>query len=202
MVQERPGHHGLVNTIMEAGLTEKGLVHFIHGKESGPRGSKIVALSDVACDLGWQVSSLDYSHTVDAVVRLEQLLGACSGERRPLVLVGSSMGGWVAAEAAQRLHVHGVFLLAPALYMAGYPSQEPVVLGEHTEIVHGWDDEIIPYENSVRFARLRQCTLHLVQDNHRLSNCIPQLCKLFAAFLERAASQADVANPSNVQIKE
>ena len=183
-------------------MTEKGLVHFIHGKESGPRGSKIVALSGVAYDLGWQVSSLDYSHTVDPAARLEQLLASCSNEHRPLMLVGSSMGGWVAAEAVQRLPVHGVFLLAPALYMPGYPSQEPVVPGEHTEIVHGWDDEIIPYENSVRFARLRQCTLHLVQDNHRLSNCIPQLCKLFAAFLERAASQADVANPSNVQTKE
>jgi predicted esterase len=191
-----------IHLIYGGKLTVKGLVHFIHGKESGPRGSKIVALSDVACDLGWQVSSLDYSHTVNPTVRLAQLLAACSGERRPLVLVGSSMGGWVAAEAAQRLHVRGVFLLAPALYMPGYPSQEPVLSGEQTEIVHGWDDEVIPYASAVRFARLRQCTLHLVQDNHRLSNCIPQLSKLFAAFLERVAPQADVAIPLNAQIKE
>jgi surfactin synthase thioesterase subunit len=121
---------------------------------------------------------------MDPAVRLEQLVTACSGEGRPLLLVGSSMGGWVAAEAAQRLGALGVFLIAPAVYMPGYPSQEPVVPREHTDIVHGWDDEVIPYENAVRFARLRQCSLHLVQGDHRLSARIPLLCDLFDAFLK------------------
>ena len=168
---------------MEVVVTQKGLIHFIHGKESGPGGSKLAALSRVALDNGWQVSHLDYSHTTDPGVRLEQLLTACSGEQRPLLLVGSSMGGWVAAEAAQRLGVRGVFLIAPAVYMTGYPSQEPLVGGDRTEIVHGWNDEVIPYENAVRFARLRQCTLHLVPGDHRLSACIPLLRTLFSAFL-------------------
>lgn len=166
-------------------MTEKGLIHFIHGKESGPHGSKIAALSDVASKDGWQVCSLDYSHTTDPAARLEQLLAACVDERRPMVLVGSSMGGWVAAEAAVRLGARGVFLLAPAVYVPGYPSQEPVVTGEHTEIVHGWNDEVIPYENAVRYARLRQCSLHLVQGDHRLTACIPTLCTLFSAFLTK-----------------
>lgn len=164
-------------------MTEKGLVHFIHGKESGPHGSKIAALSNVAGNRGWEVRSLDYSHTLDPAARLDQLLTACTDERRPLVLVGSSMGGWVAAEAAQRLAVRGAFLLAPAVYMPSYPSQEPAVTGEHTEIVHGWDDEVIPYDRAVRFARLRQCTLHLVPGDHRLTAKIPLLCELFTAFL-------------------
>jgi pimeloyl-ACP methyl ester carboxylesterase len=182
-------HAGLVRyaLFMEAELTGRGLVHFIHGKESGPHGSKIVALSEVAGERGWEVSSLDYSHTTDPAARLGQLLGACAGEHRPLVLVGSSMGGWVAAAAAERLAVRGVFLLAPAVYMPGYPSQEPVVPGEHTEIVHGWDDEVIPYDRAVRFARLRQCTLHLVQGDHRLTAQIPLLRELFAAFLGKVA---------------
>lgn len=170
-------------------MSEKGLIHFIHGKDSGPQGSKIAALSDVARNDGWQVSSLDYSHTPDPAERLEQLLAACADERRRLVLVGSSMGAWVAAEAAERLGAQGVFLLAPAVYMPAYPSQEPMVAGEHTEIVHGWDDEVIPYASAVRFARLRQCTLHLVQDDHRLSARIPLLCELFAAFLKKMSSQ-------------
>ena len=168
-------------------MTEKGLVHFIHGKESGPNGSKLAALSSVARDAGWQASCLDYSHTMDPALRLEQLLAACAGETRPLVLAGSSMGAWVAAEAAQRLRAQGVFLMAPAVYMPGYPSQEPVVPGEHTEIVHGWDDEVIPYEHAVRFARLRQCTLHLMPGDHRLSGRIPLLCELFGAFLAKCA---------------
>jgi len=163
----------------------QGLVHFMHGKESGPRGSKIAALSRVAQARNWDVACLDYTHTVDPAVRLQQLLDACIDLQRPLILVGSSMGGWVAAEAAERLAAHAVFLLAPALYIRGYPSQEPVVPGARTEIVHGWDDQVIPCEHSIRFARQRDCTLHLVQGDHRLNTCIPLLCEMFDAFLGR-----------------
>ena len=165
-----------------------GLVHFMHGKESGPGGRKIAALASVAQARHWAVESLDYSHTTDPTARLEQLLGACANVRRPLVLVGSSMGGWVAAEAAEQLGACGVFLLAPALYMPGYPTQEPMVPATRTEIVHGWDDEVIPCENAIRFARLRQCTLHLVQGDHRLNARIALLRELFHAFLARCAA--------------
>lgn len=164
----------------------RGLVHFMHGKESGPTGRKIAALASVARARRWDVASLDYSHTADPAVRLEQLLGACANVRQRLILVGSSMGGWVAAEAAQRVGAHGVFLLAPALCVPGYPSQEPVVPAMRTEIVHGWDDAVIPCDNAIRFARLRQCTLHLIQDDHRLNARIPLLRALFDAFLARA----------------
>jgi len=162
-----------------------GLIHFMHGKESGPNGSKIAALADVARNRGWDVACLDYSHTFDPALRLEQLLQACADVRQPLVLVGSSMGGWVAAEAAARLDAHGVFLLAPAVHMAGYPSQEPMVPAARTEIVHGWGDEVIPFDHAIRFARTRGCTLHLVEGDHRLNTRIPLLCELFGAFLAR-----------------
>lgn len=168
-------------------MTRKGLVHFIHGKESGPGGRKLVALSEVAGSAGWRTCSLDYSHTTDPAVRLEQLLTACRDEHDPLLLAGSSMGGWVAAEASRQLGASGLFLLAPAVHMAGYPSQAPIVPHAHTEIVHGWDDDVIPYDHAVRFARSSGCTLHLVQGDHRLSTQIPLLCELFASFLRKFA---------------
>lgn len=164
-----------------------GLVHFMHGKESGPGGSKIAALAEVARMRRWDVAILDYSHTTDPATRLGQLLDACADVREPLLLVGSSMGGWVAAEAAARVGAHGVFLLAPALFVPGYPTQDPQVPAGRTEIVHGWDDEVIPCENAIRFARLRQCSLHLVQGDHRLNTRIPLLRELFDAFLARCA---------------
>jgi len=168
----------------------RGLVHFMHGKESGPGGSKIVALAAVAQQHGWDTASLDYSHTTDPAARLAQLLEACAGVRGPLLLAGSSMGGWVAAEASMRLGARGVFLLAPALGIPAYPSQEPAVPAAHTEIVHGWDDEVIPCENAIHFARLRGCTLHLVQGDHRLDARIPLLRELFGAFLSRRGAPA------------
>lgn len=81
----------------------QGLVHFMHGKESGPGGRKIAALAAVARARAWSVESLDYSHTTDPGLRLAQLLDACVNIHGLLLLVGSSMGGWVAAEAAARL---------------------------------------------------------------------------------------------------
>jgi pimeloyl-ACP methyl ester carboxylesterase len=169
-------------------MTTTGLVHFMHGKESGPGGSKIAALAAVARTHGWDVACLDYSHTVDPAERLDQLRQACVDVRGPLLLVGSSMGGWVAAEAATHVGAHGVCLLAPALYVPGYPTQAPQVPAMHTEIVHGWSDGVIPCEHSIRFARLRQCTLHLVQGDHRLNAGIPLLCELFDAFLSRCSA--------------
>jgi predicted esterase YcpF (UPF0227 family) len=160
----------------------------MHGKESGPSGAKIVALAELARSHDWDVASLDYSHTVDPAARLKQLLGACADVRVPRLLVGSSMGGWVAAEAAARVGARGVFLMAPALGMPGYPSQAPQVPATFTEIVHAWDDEVIPCEHAIRFARLRQCTLHLVQGDHRLNTRIPLLRELFGGFLLRCAA--------------
>ncbi len=165
----------------------KGLVHFVHGKESGPNGSKIAALAQVAQQHGWDVASLDYSHTADPRVRLDHLRTACQGFDQPLLLVGSSMGGWVAAEASAWVDADGVFLLAPAVYMPDYPTQEPAILATHAEIVHGWDDEVIPCENAIRFSRRSNCTLHLVPGDHRLNDRIPLLRELFSAFLVRCA---------------
>lgn len=51
-----------------------GMVHFMHGKESGSGGSKIAALAAVARTRGWDVACLDYSDTVDPAVRVEVAL--------------------------------------------------------------------------------------------------------------------------------
>lgn len=166
----------------------KRLVHFVHGKESGPWGGKITALADVARRHAWEVESLDYSSTLDPAIRLDMLVRACEGWTGDLVLVGSSMGGWVAAEAASRLPTRGVFLLAPAFNMPSYPSQCPPIPADAVEIVHGWSDEVIPCENVIRFARERRCTLHLVDGDHRLNAHVSTLCALFENFLVGAQS--------------
>jgi predicted esterase len=161
------------------------LIHFVHGKESGPWGSKIAAMAQVARRSGCGVESLDYSFTQDPAQRLAHLVDACAGRTGELVLVGSSMGGWVAAEACTRLGAKGVFLLAPALHVPTYPTQDPPVSGSHAEIVHGWNDDVIACGNSIRFARDHGCTLHLVESDHRLNDCIPLLCGWFEIFLRR-----------------
>lgn len=158
-------------------------VVFSHGKESGPWGRKITAMAATARDLGHEVESVDYRGIDDPAARVEKLIAAAARLAAPLVLVGSSMGGHVAAAAAARLRPRGVFLLAPAFYMPGFESYTPQDVPCPVAIVHGWRDDIVPVENSVRWAREHRAALHVLDSDHRLEDRIPAIGVLLSAFL-------------------
>jgi pimeloyl-ACP methyl ester carboxylesterase len=160
-----------------------GTVVFSHGKESGPWGSKITAMAAVVRDLGVAVESVDYRGLDDPGERVRKLIAAAAELKEPMVLVGSSMGGHVSAAAASRLRPRGLFLLAPAFYMAGYEEYTPQDVACPTAIVHGWHDVIVPVENSVRWAREHRAALHVLDSDHRLEDQIEAICLLLRAFL-------------------
>jgi pimeloyl-ACP methyl ester carboxylesterase len=157
-------------------------VYFSHGKESGPWGSKIKRLASVATEIGFIVESLDYSFTQDPDTRLAHLLKALKQEQDEVVLVGSSMGGYVSLVASETANTHGVFLLAPALYMPDYECQQYSPNSPVT-IVHGWSDEVIPPEHSIRFAREANRSLYLIPGDHRLNTSLNEVESLFRLFL-------------------
>ena len=70
-------------------------VIFSHGQESGPWGTKIRAMADLARELGCVADSIDYQGIADPTERVEKLIAECSALEDNLVLVGSSMGGHV-----------------------------------------------------------------------------------------------------------
>jgi pimeloyl-ACP methyl ester carboxylesterase len=108
----------------------------------------------------------------------------CAPLGRALVLVGSSMGGHVAAAASAQLpDVRGLFLLAPAFYMPGYEGLTPEPRAGRITIVHGWNDDVVPPANSVRFAARYRATLHLVNGDHRLSDRLYDINRYFDWFL-------------------
>jgi pimeloyl-ACP methyl ester carboxylesterase len=160
-----------------------GIVVFSHGKESGPWGSKITAMAEVVRDLGAAVESVDYRGIEDPSARVAKLIEAGAQLKEPMVLVGSSMGGHVSAAAASRLKPRGLFLLAPAFYMAGYEQYTPQDVDCPTAIVHGWHDDIVPVENGIRWAREHQAALHLLNSGHRLEDQIDAICLLLRGFL-------------------
>ncbi len=100
-------------------------VVFSHGKESGPWGAKITAMAAVVRDLEFGVESVDYRGMDEPAQRVEKLLTVGRELKGPIVLVGSSMGGHVAAAAASRLEAAALFLLAPAFYMPGFEKYTP-----------------------------------------------------------------------------
>jgi pimeloyl-ACP methyl ester carboxylesterase len=158
-------------------------VVFSHGKESGPWGAKITAMAAAVRDLDLGVESVDYRGMEDPAQRVEKLLAVARELRGPIALVGSSMGGHVAAAAASRLDAAALFLLAPAFYMPGFEKYTPQDVTVPTAIVHGWHDAIVPVDNSIRWAREHRAALHILDSDHRLEDQIDVICILLRSFL-------------------
>src|ERR1700686_2854138 len=140
-------------------------VVFSHGQESGPWGRKISALAEVARSEGYVAHSVDYRGIDEPRARVAKLVDFCKELAGDLVLVGSSLGGYVAVTSASLLHARGVFLMPPALYM------------------QGWTGDVVPFEHSVPFAQASRGALHLLESDHRLHNQIRVLQYLFEYFL-------------------
>ena len=111
-----------------------------------------------------------------------------AAEPEAVLLAGFSMGGYTSmlAAAAHPDKVKGLFLIAPALYCLRYRVQHYPRISP-TEIVHGWDDDVILYEHSVRYAKEAGATLHLVPAGHLFYQAdeLALLCRHFADFIAR-----------------
>lgn len=158
-------------------------VYFSHGKESGPWGSKIKTLAEIAKQHGCAVDSIDYTDLMDPDLRVERLLTHLESEQGDFALVGSSMGGYVSQVVSQRVNAKGVFLLAPALYIPTYQCQRYEKSAPILDIVHGWSDDVIPPEHSIKFAQDVKCSLHLIDGDHRLNSAIQTVSVLFDQFI-------------------
>jgi len=140
-------------------------------------------MADSVRKMGCEADSVDYQGIADPGERVAKLLRACRQIDDALILVGSSMGGHVATAAATEIRASGLFVLAPAYYVSGYeeitpdPPQIPIC------IVHGWNDDIVPAENSIRFARGCAATLHLVDGDHRLTANIDEINDYLKIFI-------------------
>jgi predicted alpha/beta-hydrolase family hydrolase len=170
-------------------------VCFCHGRESGPWGTKIRRLARVAELFGCRVVSPDDRDTQDPDERVRRLTALVADFAEPLILVGSSMGGYVAAVASAQLHPAGLFLLAPAVGLPGYTIPAPTVTVPLVTIVHGWDDEVVPVANVLRFAAEQRAELHLLPDGHILQNRLDRIERLFADFLGSCLGRIKPAAP-------
>lgn len=139
-------------------------VHFIHGLEGSPSGSKAQLL---ARHFNAVTLAMDTSDFEGCVTQHAALLAAGGG---PDVLAGSSFGGAVAVALLQRGHWSGpTLLLAQAALLYGLPAELPS--GVPVWIVHGRGDDVVPPEHSRRLAaagELEHVRLIEVDDDHSL----------------------------------
>lgn len=102
-------------------------VVWLGGFKSDMLGTKAAALADAATELGWRFVRFDYSaHGESTGVWEEATIGRWRADalavideivpEGPLVLVGSSMGGWIACLIAMDRpeRMHAMVLVAPA----------------------------------------------------------------------------------------
>ena len=162
-----------------------GTIVFSHGKDGAPWGPKIVAMADVARRHDLTVESIDYRGMDDPAARVAKALEQCRKFSGPLILVGSSLGGHVSAAVSTHVPTRAMFLLAPAFFMSGFEQFTPTPANCPIAIVHGWNDTVVPVENSIKFARLHKTALHVLDSDHRLTDSIAEICELLDAHLKK-----------------
>lgn len=160
------------------------LVIYNHGKDSIPWGEKALTLKTVAMNLGYEFISPDYRPSNDPDGRVQQLLALDLAGYEQIVLVGSSMGGYVSVVASEVIKPLGLFLIAPAFYLPGYARSEFKPATRHIEVYHGWQDDVVPPQNVWRFCQSHHARLHMHDADHRLLSILPIMANGFEQFLQ------------------
>lgn len=159
-------------------------VYFFHGSHSSPQSTKIQHLKQIALDSAWQVKIPDHSAVREPDARVADMLENDAFAHEKIILVGSSMGGYVATVLSEHVRPLGLFLLAPAFYLPNYQQQNPIPYADKTAIIHAWGDDVVPIANSIRFAQDYKISLHILDGSHNLRENIPTIVELFTAFLQ------------------
>ena len=160
------------------------LIVFSHGQDGEPWGTKIVAMAELARAAGYLAESVDYRGMTDPQARVAKLREFCKTARARPVLVGSSLGGHVATSVAKEASARGLFLLAPAFYMPGFERYTPPPPACPITIVHGWNDAVVPVDNSIRYARESKARLHVIDSDHRMTANVGDIVDYLAQFLK------------------
>ncbi|MCD0257704.1 alpha/beta fold hydrolase [Xanthomonas melonis] len=163
-----------------------------HGFESGPAARKVSALAEVAERLGWTHERPDFtdldaqrdiSRLGDVRGRLQRLLqiARAAADKGPLVLVGSSLGAYIAAQVSLQVPVRGLFLMVPPTTMGPLPALDAAQVP--ISIVHAWRDALIPAADVIAWAQARCARLLLVDDEHDLAAHVDVSACAFAELL-------------------
>lgn len=162
-----------------------------HGLESSPDATKATALSRIVESMGCTSERPDYrDHDNDQTVtrlgdvkgRIARLRELANKVQGPLILAGSSMGAFISARVSLEVSAAGLFLMAPPTQLEGFNIKLEAA-NIPTCIVHGWDDELIPATEVVKWAHKRRDQLVLVNDSHRLADHVDFCAEVFARFV-------------------
>jgi len=176
------------------------MLYYIHGYQSSPFGEKATLLKKTiqAIPITYRdglAEDLVISHCLDRIAEAIQ-------EDPRVVLIGSSLGGFLAASTAlTHSNVNRLILLNPAIIpldidlrtIEGMPLR---ILQEMREqrlfsekipasitILRGTQDDIVPDQWILCFAQAQNATIQLYDDDHRFSKNLQRLPGIISELL-------------------
>ncbi len=145
---------------------------FIHGLDSSNQGTKAKFFRERYHDM------LIPNFPGSLEERMEKLHSVLEG-KSGIILVGSSFGGLMATLFAMEdeTRVKRMILLAPALLLMDKTPYKPKAVGVPTWIFHGTRDELLPPQDTKKWAEtwFKDLTFELVEDDHMLHNTFRQI---------------------------
>jgi len=176
------------------------MLYYIHGYQSSPVGEKATLLKKTiqAIPITYRegpAEDLVISHCLDRIAKIIR-------EDPRVVLIGSSLGGFLAASTAlAHSNVSQLILLNPAIIppdinlrtIKGMPLR---ILEEMREqrlftekipasitILRGTQDDIVPDQWIICFAKTQNATIQLYDDDHRFSKNLQRLPGIISELL-------------------
>ena len=174
------------------------MLYYVHGYGSGPDGTKAKLLRE---KLGAVPIRYMEEEELDISRCTENIENAIKNDIR-VVLIGSSLGGFLSARVAlDNRNVKGLVLLNPAVIppdseVKNSPLPEKAIQEMKDTplfqmripcdifIIRSTGDELIPNEWVLKFAMFQEATVKFIDDDHRINRNLHRLPEMISQFLK------------------
>jgi predicted esterase YcpF (UPF0227 family) len=175
------------------------MLYYLHGYQSSPTSTKGVLFTKKL-----SAKAIQYRENNPDELVIADCLKKISHEIQndhEVVLIGSSLGGFLAATTTFTHPVKQLILLNPAVIPPTTPLEsindilqrilkemiDPRLfqqkLQTKIDILVGTEDTVVPQEWIMRFATVQEATVHFYHDDHRFSNYLQQLPTIIKTIL-------------------
>jgi predicted esterase YcpF (UPF0227 family) len=167
------------------------MLYYIHGYLSSPDGDKATLFTDQL-----QAKAIKYRDVPPEKLVIADCLTQIQKEisdDEQAILIGSSLGGFLAAKTAHLKSIAKLILINPAIIpptvdistIDDMPHRILKDMQDETlflkkissdiTILVGTNDDLVPNDWSIEFAKAQQATIQFFRDDHRFSNHLHQL---------------------------
>lgn len=152
--------------------TTKSSYHVVYlpGKISSLKEGKSKLLRISCKELDCQYTVVNYKNYKSLKQKTLIATGIIEKIKSPLIICGSSLGGYIALKMSNRIkNIASMILFSPAINIDGYPKISEKIKINNIKIIHGYNDKVVPCKNVVDFCTANKIELRLLNDGHKLS---------------------------------